>query len=64
MHPEGTQLSQHLRSRKEVGDIFLKSSVPAVVLLRFHGVIFKGMANRITAAAASISEGNSALPRS
>ncbi|MFB9715211.1 SDR family oxidoreductase [Arthrobacter methylotrophus] len=32
LHPEGAQLSKHLRSRKEVGDIFLNLAVPAVVL--------------------------------
>ncbi|WP_426995697.1 SDR family oxidoreductase [Pseudarthrobacter sp. N5] len=32
LHPEGTQLSRHLRSRKEVGEILLNSSVPTVVL--------------------------------
>jgi uncharacterized protein YbjT (DUF2867 family) len=32
LHPEGTQLSPHLRSRKEVGEILLNSPVPAVVL--------------------------------
>jgi len=32
LHPENTQLSPHLASRKEVGEVFLRSSVPAVVL--------------------------------
>ncbi|CCH35706.1 SDR family oxidoreductase [Actinosynnema sp. NPDC047251] len=31
LHPEGGHLSPHLASRKEVGDIFLASGVPAVV---------------------------------
>ncbi|SES42920.1 SDR family oxidoreductase [Lentzea albida] len=32
LHPEGTELSPHLASRKEVGDVFLRSPVQAVVL--------------------------------
>lgn len=32
LHPDGAQLSPHLASRKDVGDVFLASSVPAVVL--------------------------------
>ncbi|MGI5503872.1 SDR family oxidoreductase [Lentzea sp. CA-135723] len=32
LHPEGTELSPHLASRKEVGEVFLRSSVQAVVL--------------------------------
>ncbi|USX50138.1 SDR family oxidoreductase [Lentzea sp. HUAS12] len=32
LHPEGTKLSPHLASRKEVGDVFLRSRVEAVVL--------------------------------
>ena len=32
LHPEGVALSRHLTSRKAVGDIFLASAVPAVVL--------------------------------
>ncbi|GAA3860036.1 SDR family oxidoreductase [Saccharothrix violaceirubra] len=31
LHPAHGQLSAHLASRKEVGDVFLRSSVPAVV---------------------------------
>lgn len=32
LHPDGVQLSKHLRSRVEVGDIFLRSGVPTLVL--------------------------------
>jgi uncharacterized protein YbjT (DUF2867 family) len=32
LHPDDTRLSDHLASRKEVGDIFLASDVPATVL--------------------------------
>jgi uncharacterized protein YbjT (DUF2867 family) len=32
LHPEGVELSPHLASRAEVGEVFLRSSVPAVVL--------------------------------
>jgi uncharacterized protein YbjT (DUF2867 family) len=32
MHPEGVELSEHLASRTEVGEIFLRSGVPTVVL--------------------------------
>ncbi|MGM1059758.1 SDR family oxidoreductase [Saccharothrix sp. Mg75] len=32
LHPPGVALSPHLSSRKEVGDVFLRSAVPAVVL--------------------------------
>ncbi|WP_367133936.1 SDR family oxidoreductase [Saccharothrix sp. HUAS TT1] len=32
LHPPGVPLSPHLASRKEVGDVFLRGSVPAVVL--------------------------------
>ncbi|GGP38693.1 SDR family oxidoreductase [Saccharothrix coeruleofusca] len=32
LHPPGAALSPHLASRKEVGEVFLASSVPAVVL--------------------------------
>ncbi|WP_299035631.1 SDR family oxidoreductase [uncultured Pseudokineococcus sp.] len=32
LYPEGEHLSEHLGSRKEVGDIFLASGVPSVVL--------------------------------
>ncbi len=32
LHPEGAALSAHLRSRVEVGDIFLAGGVPALVL--------------------------------
>lgn len=32
LYPEGEHLSKHLGSRKEVGDIFLASGVPSVVL--------------------------------
>ncbi len=32
LHPEGVELSHHLRSRKAVGDIFLSGAVPTVVL--------------------------------
>jgi uncharacterized protein YbjT (DUF2867 family) len=32
LHPAGTELSPHLASRKEVGEVFLRSSVPAAVL--------------------------------
>lgn len=32
LHPDHTELSPHLASRKEVGEVFLRSSVPAVVL--------------------------------
>ncbi|WP_173921560.1 SDR family oxidoreductase [Agromyces sp. Marseille-P2726] len=32
LHPQGVALSRHLASRKAVGDIFLGSAVPAVVL--------------------------------
>ncbi|MET8761983.1 SDR family oxidoreductase [Lentzea sp. NPDC004782] len=32
LHPRGGPLSPHLASRKEVGEVFLRSSVPAVVL--------------------------------
>ena len=32
MHPEGVELSEHLASRAEVGEIFLRSGVPTVVL--------------------------------
>lgn len=32
LHPAGADLSPHLASRKEVGEVFLRSSVPAVVL--------------------------------
>ncbi|KAA9131223.1 SDR family oxidoreductase [Microbacterium caowuchunii] len=32
LHPEGVALSPHLRSRVEVGEVFLDSSVPAIVL--------------------------------
>jgi uncharacterized protein YbjT (DUF2867 family) len=32
LHPEGEDLSAHLASRVEVGDIFLRSGVPAAVL--------------------------------
>ncbi|SDP91008.1 SDR family oxidoreductase [Lentzea jiangxiensis] len=32
LHPEGTELSPHLASRKEVGEVFLRSPVQAVVL--------------------------------
>ncbi|MEU5690620.1 SDR family oxidoreductase [Actinosynnema sp. NPDC020468] len=32
LHPEGVALSPHLASRKEVGEVFLASAVPAVVL--------------------------------
>jgi len=32
LYPEGVHLSEHLGSRKEVGDIFLASGVPSVVL--------------------------------
>lgn len=32
LHPDGVELSEHLRSRVEVGDIFLRSGVPTVVL--------------------------------
>lgn len=31
LHPEGTQLSPHLKSRKEVGEILLASGVPTIV---------------------------------
>lgn len=31
LHPEGVDLSEHLRSRTEVGDIFLECSVPSLV---------------------------------
>lgn len=31
LHPEGVELSQHMASRTAVGDVFLKSSVPAIV---------------------------------
>ncbi|MEU4801528.1 SDR family oxidoreductase [Actinosynnema sp. NPDC023587] len=31
LHPPGVELSPHLASRKEVGDVFLASDVPAVV---------------------------------
>jgi uncharacterized protein YbjT (DUF2867 family) len=32
IHPEGVELSEHLSSRAEVGEIFLRSGVPTVVL--------------------------------
>jgi len=32
MNPEGEQLSEHLRSREEVGDVLLESGVPTAVL--------------------------------
>ncbi|MFI7483472.1 SDR family oxidoreductase [Kocuria sp. M1R5S2] len=32
LHPEGVELSQHMRSRVRVGEIFLAGTVPAVVL--------------------------------
>ncbi|WP_053732027.1 SDR family oxidoreductase [Nocardia sp. NRRL S-836] len=32
LHPEHVELSPHLASRKEVGEVFLRSPVPAVVL--------------------------------
>lgn len=32
LHPEGETLSKHLRSRAEVGEIFLKSGVPTLAL--------------------------------
>ncbi|MEU4739022.1 SDR family oxidoreductase [Actinosynnema sp. NPDC023658] len=32
LHPPGVALSPHLASRKEVGDVFLRSAVPAAVL--------------------------------
>ena len=32
MHPDGVELSEHLASRAEVGEIFLRSGVPTVVL--------------------------------
>ncbi|TRY17101.1 SDR family oxidoreductase [Tessaracoccus rhinocerotis] len=32
LHPDGADLSPHLRSRVEVGEIFLRSKVPALVL--------------------------------
>ncbi|WP_033436324.1 SDR family oxidoreductase [Saccharothrix sp. NRRL B-16314] len=32
LHPPGVALSPHLASRKEVGDVFLRSPVPSVVL--------------------------------
>jgi uncharacterized protein YbjT (DUF2867 family) len=32
MHPDGASLSTHLESRREVGEIFLESPVPSVVL--------------------------------
>ena len=32
MHPEGVELSEHLASRAEVGEIFLRSGVPTAVL--------------------------------
>ncbi len=32
LHPAGVPLSPHLASRKEVGEVFLRSGVPAVVL--------------------------------
>ncbi|GHH35603.1 SDR family oxidoreductase [Lentzea cavernae] len=32
LHPEGVELSPHLASRKEVGEVFLRSNVQAVVL--------------------------------
>ncbi|WP_084126452.1 SDR family oxidoreductase [Demequina sp. NBRC 110054] len=32
LHPEGVELSPHLASRKEVGDILLASATPAIVL--------------------------------
>ncbi|MEV6240282.1 SDR family oxidoreductase [Lentzea sp. NPDC051838] len=32
LHPEHTELSPHLASRKEVGEVFLRSETPAVVL--------------------------------
>ncbi|MET0736391.1 MAG: SDR family oxidoreductase [Microbacterium sp.] len=32
LHPEDVQLSPHLRSRVEVGEVFLRSGVPALVL--------------------------------
>ncbi|MFD4671913.1 SDR family oxidoreductase [Lentzea sp. NPDC058450] len=32
LHPEGVELSPHLASRKEVGEVFLRSGVQAVVL--------------------------------
>lgn len=32
LHPEGVALSKHLRSRNEVGEIFLTSGVPSLVL--------------------------------
>ena len=32
IHPEGVELSEHLSSRTEVGEIFLRSGVPTVVL--------------------------------
>jgi uncharacterized protein YbjT (DUF2867 family) len=32
LHPEGVELSPHLASRREVGEVFLRSEVPAVVL--------------------------------
>lgn len=31
LHPEGVELSQHMRSRTEVGDLLLEGKVPAVV---------------------------------
>ena len=32
MHPEGVELSEHLASRAEVGETFLRSGVPTVIL--------------------------------
>lgn len=32
LHPEGVELSAHLRSRVEVGEVFLRSGVPTLVL--------------------------------
>lgn len=32
LHPEGVELSPHLRSRVEVGEVFLRSGVPSLVL--------------------------------
>jgi uncharacterized protein YbjT (DUF2867 family) len=32
LHPDGVELSPHLRSRVEVGEVFLKSGVPTLVL--------------------------------
>ncbi|WP_160075366.1 SDR family oxidoreductase [Pseudoclavibacter sp. 8L] len=32
LHPDDAKLSKHLRSRKEVGEVFLRSPVPTIVL--------------------------------